>query len=240
MARTRLWYELRIFYDLQFSALKVDLHFFSADFQAKYDDFLKEIDALKASAKIPAVDLLRSMTVSFSQQSCAIEGNTLGLYDTQKVWNSLRRNFDLNNFLKDSETPLPTPSSLSDEPENEVIEIRNHLLATHFLYSTLYDLTHEIDLCHIKRLHRILLKDTPMEKVELEDDKFHDNEDELIQHAGDFRKIEVESRGSIYTVYPVSYYYSFVILLPTFDYDFAFSIAPNGSSCINGKIYTIP
>ncbi|RIA83150.1 hypothetical protein C1645_743291 [Glomus cerebriforme] len=42
-----------------------------------------------------------------------------------------------------------------------------------------------------------------MENVELEDDKFHDNEDELIQHTGDFRKIEVESRGSIYTVYPL-------------------------------------
>lgn len=181
------------------------------DFQAKYGDFLKEIDALKAFANIPAVDLLRSMTVSFSQQSCAIEGNTLGLYDTQKVWNSLRRNYNLDNFLKDPETPLPAPSSLSDEPENEVIEIRNHLLATHFLYSTLYGLTHEIDLHHIKRLHRILLKDTPMEKIELEDDTFHANKDELIQHAGDFRKIEVESRGSIYTVYPVSYY-SFVIL----------------------------
>src|ERR1051325_2072812 len=101
MARTRLRYELRIVYVLQFFASKVDLYFFSTEFQAKYGDFLKEIDALKASAKIPVVDLLRNMTVSFSQQSCAIEGNTLGLYDTQKVW---------NYFLKDLEIPLPEPS----------------------------------------------------------------------------------------------------------------------------------
>ena len=192
---------------MQFFTLKVDLHFFSTDFQAEYGDILKKIDDLKASAEISAVDRLRRMTVSFSQQSCAIEENTIGLVETQKIWNSLGRNYDLDNFLKDPETPLPAPSSLSDEPENKVIEIRNHLLATHFLYSTLYNITHEIDLSHIKRLQRILLKDIP---VELEDGKFHDNKDELNQYAGDFRKLEVEARGLMCTVYPVSCYF-FVI-----------------------------
>ncbi|CAG8512843.1 17404_t:CDS:2, partial [Racocetra fulgida] len=90
-------------------------------------------------------------------------------------------------------TPLPAPSSLSDKPENEVIEVRNHLLATYFLYNTFYELEHEIDLDGIKTVHRIMLKDTSLERIEFGED---------FQRAGEFRKTEVEARGSIYTVYP--------------------------------------
>ena len=106
----------------------------------------------------------------------------MGLLDTEKVWNSLVGNHNLDDFLKDPEAPFPAPSSLlSDKSEHEVIEIRNHLLATYFLYNTLYGLAHEIDLDHIRRLHHMILRDLPTEKVESDDGTFHD--------AGDFRKV---------------------------------------------------
>ncbi|CAG8815855.1 13240_t:CDS:2, partial [Racocetra persica] len=89
--------------------------------------------------------------------------------------------------------PLPAPSSLSDKPENEVIKIRNHLLVNYFLYNTFYESVHEIGLDDIKMIHRIMLKDTPLERAKLS---------EGYQHVGEFRKVEVEARGSIYTVYP--------------------------------------
>ncbi|CAG8762406.1 9953_t:CDS:2, partial [Cetraspora pellucida] len=152
------------------------------------------IDGLKASSRISSVDILKRLTVSFAQHSCAIEGNTLELAETQKVWNTLKKNFSLNDFLKNIDTPLPAPSSLSDKPENEVIEVRNHLLATYFLYNTFYELDHEIDLDGIKTVHRIMLKDTSLERIEFGED---------FQRAGEFRKTEVEARGSMYTVYPL-------------------------------------
>ncbi|CAG8437533.1 7141_t:CDS:10 [Diversispora eburnea] len=104
------------------------------DFQAKYIDFLKTIDDLKAFSKISSVDILRKMTVRI---------------------------------------PLPVPSFLSDKIENEVIEIRNHLLATYFLYNTFYELEREIDFEDIKKIHRILLKDTQIKRAELKGDRIH-------------------------------------------------------------------
>ncbi|CAG8597153.1 11094_t:CDS:2 [Funneliformis mosseae] len=117
---------------------------------AKYGDFLKEIDALKVSAKNPVVDFLRSMIKELQ-------------------------------FLKDSETLLPLPSSPSVEPENETP-------------------SHSFEGYNNG-------------EVELEDDKFHDNEDELIQHAGDRSRV-------------------------TWLYLYCLS-APNGSFCIDGKVHTV-
>ncbi|RHZ62856.1 hypothetical protein Glove_334g33 [Diversispora epigaea] len=165
------------------------------DFQAKHIDFLKAIDDLKVSSKISSVDILRKLTVSFTEQSCAIEGNTLGLEETQKVWNLLKNRFNLDDFLKNQKMPLPAPSFLSVKPENEVIEIRNHLLATYFLYNTLYELEREIDFEDIKKIHRILLKDTRIERTELK---------EGYKHVGEFRKLEVGAYGFVNTVYPFS------------------------------------
>ncbi|RGB39990.1 hypothetical protein C1646_753786 [Rhizophagus diaphanus] len=84
----------------------------------------KEIDVLKATTKVSSVDLLQRMTVSFTQQSCSLKGNKLGLAGTQK-------------------------------------------------------LDHEIDIGEIKRVLRVLLKDTPKENVEFIDGR--------IQRTGEFR-----------------------------------------------------
>ena len=72
----------------------------SLDFQAEYADFLKAIDNLKISSKLSSVDILKRLIVSFAQHSCAIEGNTLELSETQKVWNLLKKNFSLRDFIK--------------------------------------------------------------------------------------------------------------------------------------------
>jgi hypothetical protein len=45
--------------------------------------------------EIPFLFILRRLIVSFTQNSCAIEGNTLELAETQEIWNLLKKNFDL-------------------------------------------------------------------------------------------------------------------------------------------------
>ncbi|PKY54271.1 hypothetical protein RhiirA4_472980 [Rhizophagus irregularis] len=57
-------------------------------------NLLKEIDVLEATTKISSVDFLRRMTVSFTQQSCSLKGNALGLAVTREVWNSLTGLYD--------------------------------------------------------------------------------------------------------------------------------------------------
>jgi hypothetical protein len=192
--------------------------FHSKEFQSKYVDLLKEIDAFKASKKVSAVDFLRSMTVGFTQQSCALEGNKLGIIDTQKIWDSLREKYNLENIVTNWNIPLPEPSSLSDKEVNEVIEIRNHLIATYYLYNTLYQMKKEIDFDDIKRIHRILLKDTSMD-FQSSDDEFCDDsfQKEFIPRIGKFRKLNVDSRFSNDTLHPVSF--NLLLFLSIFDYN---------------------
>lgn len=177
---------------------------------------MKEIDAFKDSKKVTAANFLQSMTASFTQQSCALEGNKLGIIDTQKIWNSLKKNYNFDNIMTNWNIPLPAPSSLSDKEENEVIEIRNHLIATYYLYNTLYVTKKKIDFDEIKRIHQILLKGTPMENVQLNDYDFCEDkfQREFILHSGKFRKLSVDSCISNDVIHPVSFnYLSFFYLL---------------------------
>ncbi|CAB4437585.1 unnamed protein product [Rhizophagus irregularis] len=174
------------------------------EFRSKYADVLKEIDAFKDSKKVTAANFLQSMTASFTQQSCALEGNKLGIIDTQKIWNSLKKNYNFDNIMTNWNIPLPAPSSLSDKEENEVIEIRNHLIATYYLYNTLYVTKKKIDFDEIKRIHQILLKGTPMENVQLNDYDFCEDkfQREFILHSGKFRKLSVDSCISNDVIHP--------------------------------------
>jgi hypothetical protein len=119
------------------------------------------------------------MTVSFTQQSCAIEGNKLDVVETQKIWDLLSKNYNLNDLLKNKEM--------------------YHLLVTYLLYNTLFKLKHEINLYDIKRIHNINLKDTLKDKYKLTENK--------IQHAGEFRMVDVEAHGFHLTDYPVSFFF---------------------------------
>lgn len=202
---------------------------FISEFQAKHINFLKEIDTLKRSTRLSAVDLLQHMTVSFTQQSCAIEGNELDVVETQKIWDLLNKDYNLDDLLKNNEISLPAPCSLSSKSENDVIEIRNHLLVTYLLYNTLFKLRHEISLNDIKRIHYIILKDTLKDKYKLEENK--------IQHAGEFRMVDVRAGGFHLTVYPVSY--NFFLMVKEFNNINLIFAVFNRSTCINGKIYTI-
>ncbi|CAG8688805.1 3349_t:CDS:2, partial [Gigaspora rosea] len=160
-------------------------------YQIKVKDLLNAIDTLKSFVKIPVTDILRRVTASFTHSSCAIEGTTLAIQDTRAIWEKLKKN-NLDILLEDRKLSLPGPRSLSDKPENEVIEIRNHLLAT-YLVSKLAELEREISLDDIKDIHRVLLRDTPIEKFEWEN---------VINYAGKFRKIEVMASHAHLTVYP--------------------------------------
>ncbi|GBB89496.1 hypothetical protein RclHR1_01620008 [Rhizophagus clarus] len=128
------------------------------EYQEKNIHHLKEIDNLRT--KIPTMkSTLQNMIVNFSQKSCAIEGNTLELSESQEIWDRLR-NYDLDALLIHEKFPLPSSISSSDKPEEEIIEIRNQLLATYFIYNKS---NKEINIEGIKKTHRITLKDTLME-----------------------------------------------------------------------------
>ncbi|RGB23047.1 fido domain-containing protein [Rhizophagus diaphanus] len=163
------------------------------NYQVRVKDLLEGIDNLKASIKISPVNILQRITTSFSHSSCAIEGNKLALVETQGIWKSLNKNCDLDRFLKNWEMPFPAPKSLSDKPENEVMEIRNHLLAIYFI-NNLAKLEREINLDDIKDVHKIMLRDMPVGSYGFEDDD--------IQNIGEFRKVGVVAGDVHETVYP--------------------------------------
>jgi hypothetical protein len=78
------------------------------------------------------------MIVNFSHQSCTIKENSLGSAESQIIWEKMNQDYNIDDLQHD-EAQLPEPKSLLDKPgkEIEVVEIRNHLLATHYLYNTL-------------------------------------------------------------------------------------------------------
>jgi hypothetical protein len=180
---------------LQFN---VSTNFFcSTDYQAKHIHLLNEIDSLKATNKISTMKLLQNMIVDFSQQSCAIEGNTLGTSESLEIWDILNRNHNINNLLEYEKLPPLSSFAFSDESENEIIEIRNHLLATYFVFNRLPKLKQqEISIDKIKKIHRIMLKDI-----------------NNIHKAGEFRTAPVRSFGYNLTVYPVSFNLLILFLL---------------------------
>ena len=121
--------------------------------------------------------------------------------ETRKIWDSMIRLYNLDKIVED-DLNLPSPHLLSSKPEHEVIEIRNHLLATYFLHNNLYKLDREIDIGEIKKIHRILLKDIPKESVEFIDGR--------VLHVGEFRSVGVKAHGFHLTIYPVGPVYLFL------------------------------
>ncbi|CAJ0627401.1 2350_t:CDS:2 [Entrophospora sp. SA101] len=164
------------------------------DFYARHSCFMDEISVIKDTIEIPVKDLLQRMIVSFSHQSCVIEGNSLGSAESQIIWEKMSQDYNIDDLQREG-AQLPEPKSLIDKPgkEIEVVEIRNHLLATHYLYNTLLKSEQEINIDNIKKIHRTLLKDTPQERV---------NVWGKIQHAGMFRTMPMQAVGYHLTVYP--------------------------------------
>ena len=171
------------------------------------------------------------MIVPFSHQSCIIEGNSLGSAESQIIWEKMNQDYNIDD-LQHEEAQLPEPKSLLDKPgkETEVVEIRNHLLATYYLYNTLLKSEQEINIDNIKKIHRILLKDTPQERVDAWS---------KIQHAGMFRTVSMQAAGYHLTVYPVSFSLLIPACLVSIMAQFVFSVVWRGSTHVDGKVRTI-
>ncbi|CAI2177342.1 17404_t:CDS:2, partial [Funneliformis geosporum] len=164
------------------------------DFYTKNSSFLDDISVIKDTIEILTKDLLQRLIVIFSHQSCTIEGNSLGSVESQIIWEKMNQDYNIDDLQHD-EAQLPEPKSLLDKPgkEIEVIEICNHLLATHYLYNTLLNSEKEINIDNIKKIHRTLLKDTPQEKVDLWGQ---------IQQAEMLRTVSMLAFGYHLTIYP--------------------------------------
>src|SRR4051812_25579714 len=109
----------------------------SIDFYTKNVWFLNKCSDIKDMTK----DLFQHMIVCFSHQSCVIEGNSLESAESQSIWERMNQDYNIAD-LQHEEAQLPDPKSLLNKPgkEIEVIEIRNHLLVTNYLYGTLLNL----------------------------------------------------------------------------------------------------
>ncbi|CAG8772063.1 30888_t:CDS:2 [Gigaspora margarita] len=164
------------------------------DFYVKNSSFLDEISVIKDTIEIPTKDLFQRMIVNFSHQSCIIKGNSLGSAESQIIWEKMNQDYNIDD-LQHEDAQLPEPKSLLDKAgkEIEIVEIRNHLLATHYLYYTLLKSEQEINIDNIKKIHRTLLKDTPQERI---------NVWGKIQKAGMFRTVSMQAVGYHLTVYP--------------------------------------
>ncbi|RHZ63489.1 hypothetical protein Glove_329g65 [Diversispora epigaea] len=157
---------------------------------------LEELSSIKDTIEISTKDLLQRMIVSFSHQSCVMEGNSLGIEESQTIWERMNQDYNIDDLLEKEGAQFPTPESLFDKPESEIdiIEIRNHLLSTYFIFNnTLFKSKPEIDIDNIKKIHRIILRDTPQEKFNVWGN---------IQRAGKFRTVSMQSMGYHLTVYP--------------------------------------
>ncbi|CAB5382143.1 unnamed protein product [Rhizophagus irregularis] len=126
------------------------------------------------STKSPIVKILQNMIVNFSHRSCAIEANTLELSESQEIWDRLNKSYNLNNLLKNEKFPPPSSISSSDKSEKEIIEVRNHLLATSSHYAKGYSNGKFCPWYNRKNM----------------------------QQAGKFRTFVVQSYGDPFTVYP--------------------------------------
>ncbi|RIB21891.1 fido domain-containing protein [Gigaspora rosea] len=163
------------------------------DFYAENSSFLDKISAIKDTIEIPTKDLQR-MIVNFSHQSCSIEGNSLGSAESLIIWEKMNQDYNIDD-LQHEDAQLPEPKSLLDKAgkEIEVVEVRNHFLATHYIYNTLLKSEQEINIDNIRKIHRILLKDTPQERIDVWG---------KIQQAGMFRTVSMQAVGYHLTVYP--------------------------------------
>ncbi|RIA79679.1 fido domain-containing protein [Glomus cerebriforme] len=169
-------------------------HIQDYDFYIKNSSLLNEISVIKDTIKILTKDFFQHMIVNFSHQSCIIEGNSLGIAESQIIWEKINQNYNIND-LQHEEVQLPKPKSLLDKPgkEIEVIEIRNHLLITHYLYNIMLKSEQKININNIKKIHYIILKNTPQERV---------NVWGKIQQAGMFRTVSMQAVGYPLTIYP--------------------------------------
>ena len=161
---------------------------FSIDFYAKHSDFLNRMSVIKDIIGIPTKDLLQRMIVSFSHQSCAIEGNSLGSAESQIIWEKMNQDYNIDDLQREG-AQLPEPKSLLDKPGKEikVVEIRNHLLATHYLYNILLLKSEQkINMDNIKKIHCTLLEDTLHERISALG---------RIQQVGMFRTVSVQALG---------------------------------------------
>jgi hypothetical protein len=157
-----------------------------------------------------------------------VEGNQLDQIDSQSIWDRLNNSNDYNlSDIVDREE-LPVPKSLSDKPDIQVIEIRNHLLATYYLYHVLLKSKWEINIDDIKKLHRIIMKDTPFEKIEMWG---------RVQESGTYRCLPIRARGYPLTVYPVSLVYFFCFWNSIMTY-FIFSKVSKRSTRVDGQVHT--
>ncbi|CAG8456868.1 3427_t:CDS:2 [Diversispora eburnea] len=165
------------------------------DYERKCD-FLEEMSIIKDTINISTNDLLQRMIVSFSHQSCAIEGNSLGIEESQTIWERMNQDYNIDDLLKNEGAQFPIPESLLDKPESEIdiIEIRNHLLSTYFLFNnTELKSKTEINIDNIKKIHCILLRDIPQANFSVWG---------KIQKAGKFRTVSMQAMGYHLTIYP--------------------------------------
>ena len=168
--------------------------------QTMHPQPLLRIDELKERRGFTLEDFSDALQVSLSHQSVQIEGYTLGQGDSEAIYEALKH--ATNSFTDPNmyENPPSAEKLMKDahlQNKADVIMFRNNILAQQFGFRVLGKKLFETDL---KDLHRLILKDTHMEKNQAI--LTFQNGKAYATVIGDYRVVAMQAKGTHHTIYP--------------------------------------
>ncbi|KAL7949942.1 hypothetical protein V8C42DRAFT_361026 [Trichoderma barbatum] len=168
--------------------------------QKLHATLLEEIDGLRASLQTPRGRILHSLVAVYAHQSVFIENNRLLL------WHSLHMDEILKDAVPDltisasklSQLTLPNANSLlPNEVASQVAELRNHIVASHWVTETALRNPRTAGLSEeeIRHLSALLLKNTSGEKL------YKSGWGGKVA-LGEYRRVPIQVKSNPLTVFP--------------------------------------
>jgi len=170
-------------------------------YQNEYRKELEAIDTMKDY--FSPYGFLDHVKTPLAHQNCLLEGNSLTTAESELIAANLLPRFsplDFNPTLVDQELPAAEVVLPGGKPEakDHIVEVRNSIVAFEYIRKNLCTPGRRTSAEGLKLLHRLLMKDLPMEKFQAWDQ---------IQNAGDYRGVVMQARGMPLTIYPVGFYF---------------------------------
>lgn len=135
---------------------------------------------------------------AFAHQNCVMEGNDLTTGDSEAISQVLSAHVGPNEFdATFSDRVLPSAEVLlpgSRRASEKVLEVRNAIVAGEFFRNILLKQPREAAEADLRILHRILMKDLPMENAVVWG---------KVQRSGEYRTVVMQAHGMPLTIYPV-------------------------------------
>jgi len=145
-----------------------------------------------------ATEFWDEVKTAFAHQNCVMEGNDLTIEESEAISQVLSAHVGPNEFDATLSDPvLPSAEVLlpgSRRASEKVLEVRNAIVSSEFLRNILLKRPLEAADADLRILHRILMKDLPMENAVVWG---------KAQRSGEYRTVVMQARGKPLTIYPV-------------------------------------